>query len=144
MQEPIQFHRADDGIVTLTFDAPEQSVNTMTDAMRDCLAQRVAELEAQKDRITGVILTSAKESFFAGGDLKRLYNMQPADADKLFAATERGKSALRRLEKLGKPVVAALNGTALGGASRSRWPATIASRSTCPRRSLACPKPRWA
>ncbi|MDM0000309.1 3-hydroxyacyl-CoA dehydrogenase NAD-binding domain-containing protein [Variovorax sp. J22P240] len=115
MQEPIQFHHADDGIVTLTFDAPEQSVNTMTDAMRDCLAQRVAELEAQKDRITGVILTSAKESFFAGGDLKRLYNMQPADADKLFAATERGKSALRRLEKLGKPVVAALNGTALGG-----------------------------
>lgn len=115
MQEPIRYHRADDGIVTLTFDAPEQSVNTMTDVMRDCLAQRVAELEAAKDGITGVILTSAKESFFAGGDLKRLYSMQSADADKLFAATERGKNALRRLEKLGKPVVAALNGTALGG-----------------------------
>ena len=115
MQEPIRYHRADDGIVTLTFDAPEQSVNTMTDAMRDGLARRVDQLEAEKDSITGVILTSAKETFFAGGDLKRLYNMQPADADKLFAATERGKNALRRLEKLGKPVVAALNGTALGG-----------------------------
>jgi len=115
VQEPIRYDRADDGIVTLTFDAPEQSVNTMTDDMRDCLAQRVAELEAQEDSLTGVILTSAKASFFAGGDLKRLYNMQAADAEQLFAATERGKNALRRLEKLGKPVVAALNGTALGG-----------------------------
>ncbi|MDM0113608.1 3-hydroxyacyl-CoA dehydrogenase NAD-binding domain-containing protein [Variovorax sp. J22R133] len=115
MQDPIHYHRADDGIVTLTFDAPGQSVNTMTDAMRECLAQRVAQLEAGKDTLTGVILRSAKESFFAGGDLKRLYNMQPADAQKLFDATERGKQSLRRLETLGLPVVAALNGAALGG-----------------------------
>jgi 3-hydroxyacyl-CoA dehydrogenase/enoyl-CoA hydratase/3-hydroxybutyryl-CoA epimerase len=113
--QPIHYHRADDGIVTLTFDAPGESVNTMTDAMRECLAQRVAELEAARDSITGVILTSAKETFFAGGNLKRLYDMQPADAARLFESTERGKNALRRLEKLGKPVVAALNGTALGG-----------------------------
>ncbi|MEJ8824741.1 3-hydroxyacyl-CoA dehydrogenase NAD-binding domain-containing protein [Variovorax humicola] len=115
MQAPIQYHRADDGIVTLTFDAPGQSVNTMTDTMRECLAQRVSELEAAKDDVTGVILSSAKDTFFAGGDLKRLYDMQPADAARLFEATERGKNSLRRLEKLGKPVVAALTGTALGG-----------------------------
>ncbi|WP_151638090.1 MULTISPECIES: 3-hydroxyacyl-CoA dehydrogenase NAD-binding domain-containing protein [Noviherbaspirillum] len=115
MQAPIQYHKTDDGIVTITFDAPEQSVNTMTDAMRECLADMVTRLEKEKDSISGIILTSAKDTFFAGGDLKRLYNMQPADAQTLFEATERGKKTLRRLETLGKPVVAALNGTALGG-----------------------------
>ena len=115
MQAPIQYHKSTDGIVTLTFDAPEQSVNTMSDAMRQCFADMVNRLEAEKDDIAGVILTSAKETFFAGGDLNRLYKMQPADAQGLFDATERGKNTLRRLETLGKPVVAALNGTALGG-----------------------------
>ncbi|AEI82337.1 fatty acid oxidation complex subunit alpha (plasmid) [Cupriavidus necator N-1] len=115
MQAPIQYHKTDDGIVTLTFDAPEQSVNTMTDEMRQCLADMVSRLEAEKEAVSGVILTSAKETFFAGGNLNRLYKLQPADAATQFDASERAKSALRRLETLGKPVVAALNGTALGG-----------------------------
>lgn len=115
MQDPIRYERDAAGIATLTFDAPEQSVNTMTDAMRECFARCVDRLEAERDTLTGVILTSAKDTFFAGGDLNRLYKMQPADAQPLFEATERGKRTLRRLEKLGKPVVAALNGTALGG-----------------------------
>jgi 3-hydroxyacyl-CoA dehydrogenase/enoyl-CoA hydratase/3-hydroxybutyryl-CoA epimerase len=115
MQAPIHYSRSDDGIVTLTFDAPDQSVNTMSDAMRESFAQCVQRLAAEKDALAGVILASAKDTFFAGGDLKRLYVMQPADAQKLFDATELGKQTLRRLETLGKPVVAALGGTALGG-----------------------------
>ncbi|MHA7598469.1 3-hydroxyacyl-CoA dehydrogenase NAD-binding domain-containing protein [Alicycliphilus sp. T452] len=115
MQEPIRYETGADGIVTLTFDAPEQSVNTMSDAMRECFARCVDRLESEKDALTGVILTSAKDTFFAGGDLNRLYKMQAADAQTLFDATERGKRTLRRLETLGRPVVAALNGTALGG-----------------------------
>jgi 3-hydroxyacyl-CoA dehydrogenase/enoyl-CoA hydratase/3-hydroxybutyryl-CoA epimerase len=115
MKTPIHYSRADDGIVTLTFDSPELSVNTLTDAMRECLADSIARLEKEKEQITGVILASAKETFFAGGDLKRIYGMQRADAPRFFEATERGKNALRRLEKLGRPVVAALTGTALGG-----------------------------
>lgn len=111
----VRYHRSDDGIVTLTFDCEGQSVNTMTDAFRTGFAAAVARLEADIANITGVILASAKSTFFAGGDLNRLYKMQPADAALLFATTELSKNTLRRLEKLGRPVVAALNGTALGG-----------------------------
>ncbi|MDR2154233.1 MAG: enoyl-CoA hydratase/isomerase family protein [Burkholderiaceae bacterium] len=114
-QDPIHYHRSDDGIVTLTFDAPGERVNTLTDAMRECLEQRIEQLAAQKESIAGVILTSAKETFFAGGNLKRLYDIRPEDAQRFFNTTEQTKRALRRLETLGCPVVAALGGTALGG-----------------------------
>ena len=115
MTSPIRYEQAADGIVTLTFDAPDQSVNTMSNAMRECLGETAARLVAEKDSITGVILTSAKTTFFAGGDLNRLYKLQPTDAQDLFDTTQRGKQMVRQLETLGKPVVAALNGTALGG-----------------------------
>ncbi|MDR2991462.1 MAG: enoyl-CoA hydratase/isomerase family protein [Burkholderiaceae bacterium] len=113
--EPIRYEQDASGIVTLTFDASGEPVNTLTDAMRECFAQRVEQLVAQKESITGVILTSAKETFFAGGNLKRLYGIGPEGAQRLFETTEQTKRALRRLETLGRPVVAALNGTALGG-----------------------------
>ncbi|MDR0478864.1 MAG: enoyl-CoA hydratase/isomerase family protein, partial [Burkholderiaceae bacterium] len=113
--QPIRYEQSADGIVTLTFDAPGERVNTLTDAMRDCFAQCVEQLVAQKESITGVILTSAKDTFFAGGSLKRLYDIRPEDAQRFFDTTEQTKRALRRLETLGRPVVAALGGTALGG-----------------------------
>ena len=113
--EPIRYEQDADGIVTLTFDAPGERVNTLTDAMRERFAQCVEQLVAGKGSVTGVILTSAKETFFAGGNLKRIYDMRPEDAQRLFDSTEQTKRALRRLETLGCPVVAALNGTALGG-----------------------------
>ena len=113
--EPIRYEQDASGIVTLTFDAPGERVNTLTDAMRERFAQCVEQLAAQKESIKGVILASAKDTFFAGGNLKRLYDMQPKDAQRLFDSTEQTKRALRALETLGCPVVAALGGTALGG-----------------------------
>ncbi|MEP7180416.1 MAG: 3-hydroxyacyl-CoA dehydrogenase NAD-binding domain-containing protein, partial [Pseudonocardiales bacterium] len=65
--------------------------------------------------ITGVIVTSAKSTFFAGGDLRELGMVTDATAADFSTEITALKAALRRLETLGKPVVAALNGAALGG-----------------------------
>jgi len=105
----------EDGIVLLTLDDPEQSANTMNERYTRSMAETVARLEAEREQITGVVITSAKKTFFAGGDLNDLRQVTPADAQRFFAGLTEVKAQLRRLEKLGRPVVAALNGTALGG-----------------------------
>jgi 3-hydroxyacyl-CoA dehydrogenase/enoyl-CoA hydratase/3-hydroxybutyryl-CoA epimerase len=79
------------------------------------MGQTVARLEAEKDSIAGVIVTSAKKTFFAGGDLNELIKVTKADAKPFYDMILNIKGQLRRLETLGKPVVAAINGAALGG-----------------------------
>ncbi|MFG2848445.1 3-hydroxyacyl-CoA dehydrogenase NAD-binding domain-containing protein [Kitasatospora sp. NPDC048296] len=111
----ITFARGADGIVTLTLDDPASSVNTMNDAFMAGLEECVPRLEAERDEIAGVLLVSAKKTFFAGGDLNRLRAGSADKASEETAYINRMKGWLRRLEKLGKPVVAVLNGTALGG-----------------------------
>ncbi|KPI19906.1 3-hydroxybutyryl-CoA epimerase [Actinobacteria bacterium OK074] len=103
------------GVVTLVLDDPDQSANTMNQAFRDSLAAVTDRLEAEKDSIRGIIVTSAKKTFFAGGDLRDLIRVTPATARELFDGGLAVKRDLRRIETLGKPVVAALNGAALGG-----------------------------
>ena len=111
----VRYERDTDGVVVLTLDDPTSSANTMNDLYRDSMAAAVDRLEAEKDEIAGVVVTSAKKTFFAGGNLKRMIQAGPDDAAEVFAMAEGVKAQLRRLETLGKPVVAAVNGTALGG-----------------------------
>jgi 3-hydroxyacyl-CoA dehydrogenase/enoyl-CoA hydratase/3-hydroxybutyryl-CoA epimerase len=111
----IRLEKDSNQIVTLTFDAQGQSANTMNAAFRDSLRAVTQKIVADKANIKGILLTSAKSTFFAGGDLKELSQIGPEDADKVFAMVEGIKADLRTLETLGVPVVAAINGTALGG-----------------------------
>jgi 3-hydroxyacyl-CoA dehydrogenase / enoyl-CoA hydratase / 3-hydroxybutyryl-CoA epimerase len=104
-----------DGIVTLTMDDPDASANTMNQRFGDDLAATLDRLEGEKESIAGVVLTSAKKTFFAGGNLDDLVKYTRADAQKVFDQTQGIKKLLRRLETLGRPVVAAINGAALGG-----------------------------
>jgi 3-hydroxyacyl-CoA dehydrogenase/enoyl-CoA hydratase/3-hydroxybutyryl-CoA epimerase len=114
-ENTIRWDQDADGIVTLTLDDPSQRANTMTDDFRSSLAAAVDRLEAGKDSITGVIITSAKDTFFAGGDLKLLAQVTDENAHEFAEGVTKIKADFRRLEKLGKPTVAALNGAALGG-----------------------------
>ncbi|MFR9772322.1 3-hydroxyacyl-CoA dehydrogenase NAD-binding domain-containing protein [Nocardia sp. SC052] len=111
----IGWEQDSDGIVVLTMDDPNQGANTMNELYKKSMTATVDRLEAEKDNITGVVLTSAKKTFFAGGDLKNMMKVGPDDAQTLMEELTEIKSALRRLEQLGKPVVAAINGAALGG-----------------------------
>ncbi|MGE0805157.1 MAG: 3-hydroxyacyl-CoA dehydrogenase NAD-binding domain-containing protein, partial [Burkholderiaceae bacterium] len=111
----IRYDKDAEGIVTLTLDAPGAPVNTMSAAFKAELAETVERLRAEGDALRGVILTSAKRTFFAGGDLKALVAITPDQAPTFFAGIERLKASLRSLETLGRPVVAAINGSALGG-----------------------------
>ncbi|MFD6865798.1 3-hydroxyacyl-CoA dehydrogenase NAD-binding domain-containing protein [Streptomyces diastaticus] len=111
----IRWEQDDTGVVTLVLDDPAQSANTMNAAFIRSIGEIADRAEAQKDTIRGIIVTSAKKTFFAGGDLKDMIRATPEQAQEIF---ERGlaiKKALRRIETLGKPVVAAINGAALGG-----------------------------
>ncbi|WP_187774360.1 3-hydroxyacyl-CoA dehydrogenase NAD-binding domain-containing protein [Lolliginicoccus suaedae] len=111
----IAWEQDGDGIVTLTMDDPNQGANTMNDLFGSSFQATVDRVVAEKDSISGVILASAKKTFFAGGDLDSLIAVQPEDAQQLFDQVQTLKAAMRTLETLGKPVVAAINGAALGG-----------------------------
>ncbi len=111
----IRWDKGADGVVVLTLDDPEQSANTMNHAYAASMAATLERLENERDEIAGVIITSAKKTFFAGGDLHDLKSVTKDDTDEITRFVREGKDQLRRLETLGKPVVAAVNGAALGG-----------------------------
>ena len=115
MTNHIQYQK-DGDLVTLTMNWPG-SVNLMDEDFPGSIRQTVEQLEADKDGLKGVLLRSAKSTFFAGGDLK-MFGKMPQNAEGAKAAfdmVEDIKSSLRRLETLGKPVVAIIEGAALGG-----------------------------
>jgi 3-hydroxyacyl-CoA dehydrogenase / enoyl-CoA hydratase / 3-hydroxybutyryl-CoA epimerase len=118
-QTAVRYERDADGIVTLTLDDPTASANTMNElyqrSMQTAVARLYDELAADEQSVTGVVVASAKKTFFAGGNLKLMMAATPDDAASVFADAEAIKADLRKLEKFPRPVVAAINGAALGG-----------------------------
>lgn len=104
-----------DGIATLTFDEQGSPVNTMCVQWQNDLATVTAQVLADKAQIKGIVLASAKTTFFAGADLKAVMRSTAQDGVRVFEEIERIKRCFRTLETLGVPVVTCLNGTALGG-----------------------------
>ncbi|GAB2665034.1 3-hydroxyacyl-CoA dehydrogenase NAD-binding domain-containing protein [Saccharopolyspora gloriosae] len=114
-QSTIRWDQDADGIVVLTLDDPQQQANTMNDRYVRSMEETLQRLQDERDKITGVVLTSAKSTFFAGGDLRDLVRVRPENVEEFAEVSATTKRQLRALETLGVPVVAALNGTALGG-----------------------------
>ena len=95
-----------DGIATVTFDEPGSPVNTMCIAWQDDLGELVEQVQADLPNIRGIVLASAKPTFFAGADLKAVMRIREVDAVLVFEQVERMKRHFRTLETLGRPVVA--------------------------------------
>jgi 3-hydroxyacyl-CoA dehydrogenase/enoyl-CoA hydratase/3-hydroxybutyryl-CoA epimerase len=108
----IQFQKHDDGIVVLTIDMPGRSTNVLNDEFGAAFEAVLSRLEADRE-MRGVIITSGKRDFVVGADIARLRKIK--DAREAFDLVQAFKAQLRRLERLGRPVVAALNGSAFGG-----------------------------
>jgi len=87
----------------------------MNEHYQGLMNKAVNRLDEEKDSITGVVITSAKKTFVAGGDLNGIIQITTEHAGEAFDTVENVKRDLRALETLGKPVVAAINGAALGG-----------------------------
>jgi 3-hydroxyacyl-CoA dehydrogenase/enoyl-CoA hydratase/3-hydroxybutyryl-CoA epimerase len=100
-------------IVTLTMDMTG-SVNAMNREYRQAMIQTIERLQAET-AITGLIIASAKDVFFAGGDLNELVKIVPEQREEFIENINTIKNQLRILEKFPFPVVAAINGAALGG-----------------------------
>ncbi len=114
-ESAVRYERDADGVVTLTLDDPTSSANTMNDLYRVSMAAAVDRLYDEQDQVTGVVVASAKKTFFAGGDLTLMVQATKDDAAEIFTMVESMKADLRRLETFARPVVAAINGAALGG-----------------------------
>ena len=118
MSEAVSYTVDADGICTLVLDLPGEKMNVLgaelSGAFEGALKRAMAD-----DAVKGVVITSGKETFAAGGDLKSLggggadaTKMKPTEAVELFSWLSR---VLRWMETAGKPVACALNGLALGG-----------------------------
>ncbi|MGB1253158.1 MAG: 3-hydroxyacyl-CoA dehydrogenase NAD-binding domain-containing protein [Candidatus Promineifilaceae bacterium] len=100
------------GIVTLTMDMPNRSANVLNAVFYEAFVAALDRISADST-VTGVILVSAKKLWVAGADIESSF--EGNDPQTFFDGSEALKAHLRRMEKLNIPVVAALNGTALGG-----------------------------
>ena len=136
----IRYETDAEGIATLTFDSPDGPVNTMSQAWQTDFIACVARVIAEKDKLRGVILASSKASFFAGADLKSVLRLTEKDTPEVYRGIEAMKAAFRKLELCGRPVVAAINGAALGGG----WEICLAAHwRVCmddPKIELGCPE----
>ncbi|MFT3822144.1 MAG: 3-hydroxyacyl-CoA dehydrogenase NAD-binding domain-containing protein [Rubrivivax sp.] len=111
MSDAVKLNLGDDGILVATMDLPGRPMNVVADALMEGIAEACARLA--DPAVKGLILTSGKADFCAGGDLDRMSKWTKAEEP--FEASMAMKKVLRALETQGKPVVAAINGHALGG-----------------------------
>jgi len=108
-----------DGIVTLTWDMPDKPVNVLSLSAIAELSQ-IAEKLSSDASIKGLVITSGKSTgFCAGADLDEMGAYagggHPGAAEASFKLMMNLHQTFRKFETCGKPIAAAINGTALGG-----------------------------
>jgi len=116
MSKTLKIDIDNDGIAVLTIDVPGKPMNVMAPDFNQDFTAAIEQL-AGDDAVKGVIVTSGKKDFMAGADLKWLLGelSNGAPAEEVFERHFTVNRMLRRMETCGKPFVAAINGTALGG-----------------------------
>ena len=140
-ENTIQWDKDADGIVTLTLDDPTGSANVMNEHYRESMHNAVERLVAEKDSITGVVITSAKKTFFAGGDLKSHDQHRPGERRRgLRPGREQSSATCARWRPWASPSSRPSTVPRSAAAWRSPSRATTASSPTCPAPWSAFPR----
>ena len=110
----INYNVDTDGIATITWDMPGRTMNVLNEGSITAYAGR-SRRRSRTTRSRASSSPPAKADFIAGADLEMLLNADTSDAAKLTEQFSQLQKLFRSQETGGKPIVAAINGTALGG-----------------------------
>jgi enoyl-CoA hydratase len=102
--------KVEDHVATITLNRPD-ALNALSSSLLDDLDSAVARLDEDPD-VHGAIVTGAGRAFVAGADIEEIHALDRASGS---AFALRGQGVFTRIERLDKPVIAAVNGFALGG-----------------------------
>ena len=110
----IRYTKDTDFIATLILDMEGRQRNLLNHEIVKAFVPVLEHLKKEKNKgqLRGVIITSAKKNFLVGGNLK--YLSQTENPQDIFDYVEKMKAFFRELERPGVPVVAAINGNAIG------------------------------
>ncbi len=121
MEEQLIISEVKDNIATLTLNRPEV-MNSFNVAMVNALGERMAALRFDPAARVVIITGAGDKAFSAGADLKERAGMSPEQVKAFIFNIRR---LMDEVEQFPKPVIAAVNGVALGGGTELALPADI-------------------
>lgn len=110
MSDPVLTLAVAERIATITVNRPDK-LNALNDETMAALGAAIDEVR-RREEVGGAIITGAGRAFVAGADIAELQRKSPLEA---YDLSRRGQAIFRHIEMLPKPVIAAVNGFALGG-----------------------------
>ena len=127
-----------DGVLVLTLDLPGESVNKIIREVRDELEQAFERLRSDSSLNAAVLISGKKDNFLAGADIDEFVALKSEDEARTLVET--GQELINGFGKLGKPVVAAIDGVCLGGGLETALACSYRIATNNPRTSLGLPE----
>lgn len=114
MTAPITSHVDADGIGIITWNDPNRPMNVLNDVALAAFDENLQKLLADP-ACKGIVITSGRKEFIVGADISMLVQMRDLPKEQIFTNIQKLSQSFRAMEKQKKPIVAAINGDALGG-----------------------------